>query len=190
MFIIITAPHNYCYNTKDQTRVCDRRVTNVVGILSMILKSHYINYKVFQSNMKRSTVDLNRKQIGFSSSWVKFHNDIKRECMLHEHIFLLDIHSFPISSFGPNTQFVILDIENKRRPELLLFREYVKKYIPSIKFKILPGAENYIQNTYYDPKHVYPLLIEVCEDTSLVPDSMISQFLTLLVRFFYYFEYY
>lgn len=190
MFVLITAPHNYCYSNND-TRTCDERVTRVTRILASVLRKYQIQYAKVESTGKRTIVDLNRP-LGKNHTntqmiqWTMFHNKIQSIIDKYDHILLLDIHSFPreSSSFGEDVQFVILDIQDKNRYELTLFEKYVKLINPSIKFKIIPGGNNYIQNTY-QRKNVYPLLIETCESSQVVPDILVKQFLTLVVTFFY-----
>lgn len=204
MYVLATVPHGHCPTEK--TRRCDLRATEVSKLLVKLLKRQKIKYNVIKSRMNRSLVDLNRAKpvLGQTlknnitkttkltkrtktikryhhalSIWNSFNTRIIEKLKLHEHRILLDVHSFNVGSFD-NAHIVILDLNKEHREELDKFATIASLWL-NINVKVLDGGLNYIQDTYR--RLAYPLLLEFCEDASILPPETISQFLKLLLEY-------
>jgi hypothetical protein len=111
--------------------------------------------------------------------WNSFNTRIIEKLKTHEHRILLDIHSFNLGSFG-NAHIVILDLNKEHREELDKFAEIASLWL-NIKVQVLDGGINYIQDTYR--RLAYPILLEFCEDASVLPPETISRFFKLLLEY-------
>ena len=194
MYVLATVPHGHCPTEK--TRRCDFRAGEVSKLLVKLLKRQNIKYDVVTTHKNRSVVDLNRpKPILYRSMhkrsktlkkyhhaldiWNSFNTRIIEKLKAHEHRILLDIHSFNLGSFG-NAHIVILDLNKEHREELDKFAEIASLWL-NIKVQVLDGGINYIQDTYR--RLAYPILLEFCEDASVLPPETISRFFKLLLEY-------
>jgi hypothetical protein len=196
MYVLATVTHGYCPTEK--TRRCDLRATEVSKLLVKLLKRQNIKYDVVTTHKNRSLVDLNRPKPVINKSkknikairtikkyhhaldiWNSFNTRIIEKLKAHEHRILLDIHSFNLGSFG-NAHIVILDLNKEHREELDKFAEIASLWL-NIKVQVLDGGINYIQDTYR--RLAYPILLEFCEDASVLPPETISRFFKLLLEY-------
>ena len=196
MYVLATVPHGHCPTEK--TRRCDFRAVEVSKLLVKLLKRKKIKYDVVTTHTTRSLVDLNRSKPVINKSkknikairtikryhhaldiWNSFNTRIIKKLKTNEHRILLDIHSFNVGSFG-DTHIVILDLNKEHREELDKFATIASLWL-NINVKVLDGGLNYIQDTYR--RLAYPLLIEFCEDASILPPETISIFLKLLLEY-------
>ena len=192
MFVLVTVPHGHCLPSQPK-RMCDTRAAASAKILTDLLTAREIKHKTITIHVPREIVDVNRDKpkletyknpINLSEAvkeWNKFNTRVANTIMQkkNQSILLLDIHSFPKGSFGPNTQIAILDIFKNNRPELKELVEKARRDL-QINVKLLKGGKNYIQDNY--KADAYPLLIEFCEDKRYLSHKQIKDFFGLLVE--------
>ena len=202
-FVIITVPHSVCPTNKIPGKhECDYRALNIANLLAQMLKGKKIDFKMIQSEVLRSDVDVNRSKINLkpfkqssiaAGAWDKFQNAVSNTIIENSNkdILLLDIHSFDnINSFckkGKDDCYItILDVQNKNRPEL---RDFASKVETGFTVNVSGGGKNYIINTYGEiyipqsPNLLYPLLLEFFEDTSILTDEQIRGFFDQLLEY-------
>ena len=205
-FVLVTVPHAFCPQQKQNEHPCDYRAPRIAQILQRILKTNGIPYEIVESTLLRSTVDLHRDLKPETSydgkkAWKTFNNKIQTivDKNSDKNILLLDLHSFDkIDSFCKNGEkdncfITILDIYNKNRREIYEFANIVNQIIKlrHLNFKVYVGrgGTNYIINTYGNinvdnNKIVYPMLLEFFEDSRLTDEFIVVFFHLLLSDLF------
>lgn len=175
MNILLTSPHTYCYD--NENRVCDRRAKSVLNILYQQLtvnKKFNIDTHI-NDKIRRIDCDLNRTICANTDYLLEYVHKLMNIN------FVIDVHSFPYTSFDNSYVALLYPTNNKNMQELCnTIKVNINKISNNNNFcKVFNGGANYIINTA--TKHnVCAFLLEIVEDEILLNNEQLTKICTCI----------